>query len=174
MGQVIDNAIAIRIIYLLVHAFKNWDAYKLGIIDDNGVRTSKAIKSQKEKDSWTMLHRLVSRLKRIVALAPGGKSLLARLTTAYLLVREGSNYDLTDDELIESYLTQLNSITRNQAEEAISLFEEIASTTALIPVARDNNPSTLLGPKPKKKVSYKKQNMMFRRQELPDTTIPGV
>lgn len=170
MGQIIDNTIALRIIWLLVRAFTSWDAFKLGLIDENGERTDKPVKSEKEKDSWTMLHRLVARLKRIVALAPGGKSLLARLTAAYLLVRESQELGVTfsDQELTECYLLSLHSINSDNVAELIPVFEEVATGVAVIPVTRDNQPSTLLGPKPKKKLSYKDQNMMFRRQTLPE------
>ncbi len=172
MGQIIDNAIAVRIIYLLVHPFTSWDAFKLGIINKDGKAIAKP-KNQKEKDSWTMLHRLVSRIKRIIAIAPGGKSLIANIAASYLLVRESHKIELTDDELIECYIIALQDLTEADIMGITPILEDMApmaNTTMILPVTRDNQPSTLLGPKPKKKKSYKDENLMFRRSSLLDTT----
>jgi hypothetical protein len=101
--QVVDNAIAIRIIYLLSTPFEKWDAYKEGIIDEDG----KVIES-KSSPNWTMLHRLVSRIKVLIGKLPGGKTTLASLIAAYVLVREDKEY--TDDEILIE-LTKTPSFT---------------------------------------------------------------
>jgi hypothetical protein len=174
MGQIVDNAIALRIIYLLVRDFKKWDSYKLGMMDADGKATDKRASNQDERDSWTMLHRLVARLKRIIGLAPGGKTLLGRLTASYLLVRESYNleYELTDDQLTECFISILETITDSDVDNVMHIFEEIANTTVAIPVSRDNQPSTLLGGnKPKKKKSYRELNLsMVRRPQLDNFT----
>ena len=75
-------------------------AYKLGIIDDNGkvLRKAKTLKSAKEKDSYTILHRFVFNLKRLLGLLPGGKSKFASYATALaLLLKE--NKDINAVEL---------------------------------------------------------------------------
>jgi hypothetical protein len=97
--KTVDNAIALRIIYLLTKPFTDWKAYKEGIIDGNGRVIKKA-----NSDNWTMLHRLCARLKMILATIPGGGSRLATAIAAYMLVKE--NLNTTDENLItESTLT---------------------------------------------------------------------
>ena len=99
MAAIVDNLIAIRIIYLLVQPFKQWEAYKQGIIDENGERTEK---STEGSDDWSMLHRLVARLKKLLGTIPGGKSVIASVAAAYLLVRECVERDV-EPELLEQY-----------------------------------------------------------------------
>lgn len=100
MAYFIDNAIAVRIIYLLVTPFTEWDAYKEGIIDDKGV-----ILKKETSDNWTMLHRLVCRLKKLIAVIPGGESKIASYAAAYLLVRESLRINKEPEELEETFAT---------------------------------------------------------------------
>jgi len=100
MGRAIDLLITYRVIKMLVTPWKQHDAYKLGIIDDNGkvLRKAKTLKSAKEKDSYTILHRFVFNLKRLLGLLPGGKSKFASYATALaLLLKE--NKDINAVEL---------------------------------------------------------------------------
>src|SRR5210317_643732 len=74
MGRAIDLLITYRVIKLLVTPFEKQEAYKYGIID---------------KDSYTLLHRFVFNLKRLIGLVPGGKSKLGSYAAALgLLLRE--------------------------------------------------------------------------------------
>lgn len=95
MGKVIDNLIALRIIYLLTVPFEKTDAFKNGLIDANGNKLKNAETSE-EKNSTSMLHRLVWNIKRIFSLVPGGKTRIGSLAAAYLLVRE--SYEAKHDE----------------------------------------------------------------------------
>ena len=65
MARIIDNVIALRIIYLLVQPFEQTDAFKLGLIDASGKKLKKA-ETREEKNSTSMLHRLVWNLKRMM------------------------------------------------------------------------------------------------------------
>ena len=76
---------------MLVTPFEQTDAYKMGIIDKNGkvLRKAKTLTTGKEKDSYTLLHRFVFNLKRLVNLIPGGKSKLGTYAAALgLLLKE--------------------------------------------------------------------------------------
>lgn len=108
MAYFIDNAIAVRIIYLLVTPFTEWDAYKDGTIDENGVALKKG-GDITNRENWTMLHRLVARLKRILAKIPGGSSKIASYAAAYLLVREALEDKKEYANLEEMYVTLLES-----------------------------------------------------------------
>jgi hypothetical protein len=90
MSQIVDNLIAFRVLRLLTMNFNESAAFKLGIIDDKGnaLKPIKDLRTTEEKDAYSMLHRMVFRLKRILAKAPGGESKLTSFAAAYWLVKE--------------------------------------------------------------------------------------
>lgn len=89
MPALVDNAITARIIYLLVLPFEKWEAYKKGIIDKKGnVLISLDNIPKEDKDDWTSLHRLVSKLKKILAVIPAGDSPFVSIAAAYALIKE--------------------------------------------------------------------------------------
>ena len=91
MGRAIDLLITYRIIKLLVTPFEKQDAYKYGIVDKDGkvLRKTSDLNTGKEKDSYTILHRFVFNLKRLINIIPGGKSKLGTYAAALgLLLKE--------------------------------------------------------------------------------------
>lgn len=91
MGRAIDLLITYRVIKLLVTPWEKHDAYKLGIIDDKGkvIRKARTLKTSEEKKSYTLLHRFVFNLKRLIGMVPGGKSKLGSYAAALgLLLKE--------------------------------------------------------------------------------------
>lgn len=105
MSKVVDNLIAARIIYLLVLPFPKWEAYKEGIITETGERTEQ----EADSDNWSMLHRLVWRLKKLLGKVPGGKSMIASIAAAYLLVRE--NLDQENVDVEHKFLNETTDIS---------------------------------------------------------------
>ena len=98
--RAIDLLITYRIIKLLTTPFEKQDAYRLGIIDKNGkvLRKTKELKTGKERDAYTILHRFVFNLKRLINLVPGGKSKLGTYAAALgLLLKE--NKDINEVEI---------------------------------------------------------------------------
>ena len=98
--RAIDLLITYRIIKLLTTPFEKQEAYRLGIIDKNGkvLRKTKELKTGKERDSYTILHRFVFNLKRLINLVPGGKSKLGTYAAALgLLLKE--NKDINEIEI---------------------------------------------------------------------------
>ena len=72
-----DIAYTFRFIKMLVMDWKSWDAYKLGIIDEDGKRLRNIkIDSSEKKDAWTPFIRLCANIKRLVSKVPGGGSKL--------------------------------------------------------------------------------------------------
>ena len=67
-GRAIDLFVAYRFLRILTTPWKDQDAFKLGIIDDNGklLRKANTLTTDEEKKSFTLLHRLVFNLKRIL------------------------------------------------------------------------------------------------------------
>ncbi len=102
MSNTIDTVIALRVLYLFNLPFKKWPAFKDGTIDENG-KVVKKPSTQNEKDNWTILHKLVSKLKRIIAKAPGGSSIIATLAASYLAIKEDvENVQFAMDQLYDA------------------------------------------------------------------------
>ena len=98
--RAIDLLITYRIIKLLTTPFEKQEAQRLGIIDKNGkvLRKTKELKTGKERDAYTILHRFVFNLKRLINLVPGGKSKLGTYAAALgLLLKE--NKDINEIEI---------------------------------------------------------------------------
>jgi hypothetical protein len=101
MGRAIDLLITYRVIKLLVTPWEEHEAYKYGIIDKNGkvLKKTSELATSKEKDSYTILHRFVFNLKRLLGLLPGGKTKLASYAAALaLLLKENKNINAIEVE----------------------------------------------------------------------------
>jgi len=111
MSRFVDSVIAYRILQLLVTPFENTDAYRLGIIDKHGkeLKPISQLNTVAEKDAYSILHRLVFRLKKIIEKIPIENKKLASLAAAYALIRE--NYNITKEpiDLEKQYLNKLNT-----------------------------------------------------------------
>ena len=57
-----------KFLRILTTPWEKTEAFELGIIDDNGniLKKKKSLKSIKEKEAYTMMHRLVWKLKRLM------------------------------------------------------------------------------------------------------------
>jgi len=80
-----------RFIKLLVTKWENTDAFKLGIIDAAGKPLKKVrnLKTSEEKSAYTLFHRLVYNIKRIVNKVPlVGRTSLASWAAALWLIKE--------------------------------------------------------------------------------------
>jgi len=138
----VDTAIAVRIAYLLTTNYENWPAYQYGIIDKKG-KLLKQPSSTEEKEAWTPLHRLVWRIRQLIAKLPGGDSLLARLGTTYFLMKENKEWE---------------PVLKVQLKKIIELYEE--TTTANVAGA-NVNPGEGLGC-----TVSKRKTLIIRRKQL--------
>ncbi len=97
-----DLFYAFRFLKLLVTPFEKTKAFELGVIDKEGKVLKKGSErsTPDEKSSYTVFHRLVFNLKRIMAKAPGGKSLVARYGAALFLIKEHTG--MSDAKLLKT------------------------------------------------------------------------
>ncbi len=96
MSPLVDTYITYRIVKLMVTPWEKQEAYKFGIIDDEGkvLRKFKTLKDSKEKRSYTLLVRFVYNLKRLIEKLPGGKSKMGSYAVAALVfLREEAEDD---------------------------------------------------------------------------------
>lgn len=146
----VDSLIAVRIVQLLITPFDKWKAYDEGFITAEGVRTDK----EGTSDNWTMLHRLVWRLKLMLGKIPGGSSSLGTLTAAYLLVKEQYENDKTDEGITESeFLSYKKKVSFKDYEFVSSLLEEAPANVAGNVAGTDEEPPVKLKKRKKKNAS---------------------
>ena len=108
MSRAIDLIITYRVVKLLVTPFNKFKAYELGIIDDEGkvLRKFKTIKGS-EKKHYTMLHRFVFNLKRILKKVGLGSRLGSFAVALALLIKEDKSYIQHKDAIESAVITYL-------------------------------------------------------------------
>ena len=106
-----------KFIRILTTPFNKTDAFKLGIVDENGkiLKKKAKLKTDEEKDAYTMMHRLVWKLKRLMEKIPFGKSRLASYAAALWLIKENKEDNISEEELQESFLSFLETDWENDA-----------------------------------------------------------
>ena len=111
---VVAGALNLYFIYkflrILTTPFDKTEAFELGIVDAKGkiLKRRKKLKTQKEKDSYTTMHMLVWKLKRLLEKIPFGKSRLASYAAALWLIKEQHSSFESEETLQESFLTFLD------------------------------------------------------------------
>ena len=186
MGKFVDSIIAYRILKMLVTPFDKTDAYKLGIIDAKGkeLKRMKDLNTVELRDAYTLLHRLVFRLKKIIEKIPIENKRLVSLAAAYSLIREEYDRgaesidletkfinkmkdDLTEElQIVESTLNDKRMFTFKQFSEEMGAgavsggvpANNAAVTSGVRGLPPDEPP---VSKKAQKK--YRKLNTMFRR-----------
>ena len=84
-----DIVYTFRFLRMLVMKWEEFDAYKLGLIDNKGNRIkSEKLNTNEKRDAWTPFIRLVVNIKRLMQKVPGGGSRLASFVAALYLIRE--------------------------------------------------------------------------------------
>ena len=104
--NVVDTVIVFRILKMMTRKWEEMDAFKFGLIDANGKRIkSVKPKTSEEKNSFTLLHRLVFYLKRVLELLPFGRTRLASYAASLALLKE--HFEIDGKYLEESFYTYL-------------------------------------------------------------------
>jgi hypothetical protein len=112
-----DLFYAFRFLKLLVTPFEKTKAFELGIIDKEGKVLKKGPErtTPEEKSAYTVFHRLVFNLKRIMAKAPGGKSVVARYGAALFLIKEHTG--MSEKQLLKTLEKALEEPLSNEINE---------------------------------------------------------
>ena len=131
----IDAFITFRFLKLLVTPFNKTEAFKFGIIDKDGkvLRKYKTLERIDERKAYTILHRLVFNIKRLIEKLPGGKSRLASYAAALFLIKEHVNeYHDSDGKLIEKEFYKYLKDNDLLEEEDGEIREEITFADKLL------------------------------------------
>jgi len=106
LSRAADLGYAFRFLKLLTTPWNKLKAYELGIVDENGknLKKAKELKTKEEKSAYTIFHRLVFNIKRLLNKIPGGKSTLASYAAALYLIKEHTGMS---EEKIEEIITKV-------------------------------------------------------------------
>lgn len=106
LSRAADLGYAFRFLKLLTTPWNKLKAYELGIVDENGknLKRAKELKTKEEKSAYTIFHRLVFNIKRLLNKVPGGKSTLASYAAALYLIKEHTGMS---EEKIEEIITKV-------------------------------------------------------------------
>ena len=123
MSRAVDLFVTYRFLKLLVTPWKKQEAYKQGIIDDKGKALKKArdLTTEAERESFTLLHRLVFNCKRIMQKIPIVRTRLGTYATALFLLKEKYNIENLPEGEINQFLMEnkMVSFDNNISEEVI-------------------------------------------------------
>ena len=133
----IDFLITYRVVKLLVTPFEKQEAFKFGIIDEKGkvLKKYKTLKLEKERKSYTLLHRFVFNLKRILQKVCLGSRLGSFGVALALLIKEDSRYAehktlieqtvikyLKDENLFEEMLNEVREMPEINEDPYMTCF----------------------------------------------------
>ena len=96
-----DLYFVFRFLRLLTMKYEKTDAFKYGIIDKKGnpLKRSSDLETVDEKAAYTMLHRLVFKVRRLIEKVPVvGKSILLNYAAALFLLKEQNDTRIWTDE----------------------------------------------------------------------------
>lgn len=131
MTRFVDSIIAYRILRMLTTPFVDTDAYRLGIIDDKGkeLKRMKELNSVDERDAYTILHRMIFRLKRIIEKVPVENKKLMSFAAALALIKENANATSEPIDLETQYLNKLHT----DLTEDIKFIQSYSSNKYILP-----------------------------------------
>ena len=135
-GRAIDLFVAYRFLRILTTPWEDQDAFKFGIIDKDGklLRKANTLKTDEERKSFTLLHRLVFNLKRILNKVPGVRTKIGTYATALFLLKQSVITDAEESEMIEKTFT--NWLIDNGYAEADDLEESVIGIGETLPKGR--------------------------------------
>lgn len=117
LNEKLTSTIAVyMILKRVMKDWKDWPAYKHGIIDDKGKRLRRP-KTSKEREGWDILDRFCWSIKRVCTKYLGD-SKFAYLFSLVYLMKEKQEYTITTN--IEKYRVELDDFT---AEKQYILYE---------------------------------------------------
>jgi len=99
VSRAADTYYTYKFIRLLTTDWKDLEAYEYGIVDENGkvLRKSRELSDRDEKSAYTLFHRLVFSIKRLLEKFPGGKTVVGRYAAALFLIKETTG--MSDEQI---------------------------------------------------------------------------
>lgn len=128
---VLQTYMTYSFIRILTQRWEETDAYKFGIIDADGnpLKKFRELDNQEQKDVYTIWHRMIFKIKRLLEKVPFGKTLMASYISALWLIKENMGSKGDFDKILEAFCKHVGY----DPKENKSLTEELADNNILEP-----------------------------------------
>ena len=184
MGRAIDLFVTYRFIKLLVTPFEKTEAYKLGVIDEKGNRIMPApvggvrqtkpepLRTTEEKNSYTILHKLVFNIKKIFSKVPGLRTKLGTYAAALFLLKDTFKESVDDPDVFEKEFMKYLKEQGYEIDDTIS--EEIIGFGEVLPKGEYVLVNDILNKEEEELTAKKGDKVEVYKDEPPIDTILGV
>ena len=180
MGRAIDLFVTYRFVRLLTTPFEKTDAYKLGIIDGNGNRirqpnsTKPAVElaTIEQKNSYTVLHKLVFNIKKIFAKVPGLRTKVGTYAAALFLLKDTFKEHVEDPDMFEKEF--MKYLKENDIEFDESISEEVIGFGEILPKGEYVLVNDILNKEEEELSAKKGDKVIAFDDEAPIDTVLGV
>ena len=180
MGRAIDLFVTYRFIRLLTTPFQKTDAYKLGIIDENGNRirqpnsTKPAVElaTIEQKNSYTILHKLVFNIKKLFAKVPGLRTKVGTYAAALFLLKDTFKEHVEDPDMFEKQF--MKYLKENDVELDDSISEEVIGFGEILPKGEYVLVNDILNKEEEELSAKKGDKVIAFDDEAPIDTVLGV
>ena len=180
MGRAIDLFVTYRFLKLLTTPFEKTEAYKLGIIDENGNRImQKGIKkpqvplvTSQEKNAYTILHKLVFNIKKIFAKVPGLRTKVGTYAAALFLLKDTFKESVDDPDMFEKEF--MKYLKENDIEFDDSISEEVIGFGEILPKGEYVLVNDILNKEEEELSAKKGDKVVAFDDEAPIDTVLGV
>ena len=126
----VDLFMIYQFIRRLVTPFSEWEAYKLGIIDERGniLKKRRELRRQEERRAFGVFDVLVLNLKKLLERLPAGQTRIASYAAALWLIREHKAFtpdSLLTESLSDSYIEAAASSFINSYTDYTMMTESV-------------------------------------------------
>ena len=180
MGRAIDLFVTYRFLRLLTTPFEDTDAFKLGIIDENGnrIKLPKSTKPAVElstselKNSYTILHKLVFNIKKIFSKVPGLRTKLGTYAAALFLLKDTFKESVDDPDMFEKEFVKF--LKENNIELDDSISEEVIGFGEVLPKGEYVLANDILNKEEEELSAKTGDKVIAYEDEAPVDTVLGV
>jgi hypothetical protein len=180
MGRAIDLFVTYRFLKLLTTPFEKTDAFKLGIIDDNGNRIKKPKSTQPAvelstselQNSYTILHKLVFNIKKIFQKVPGLRTKVGTYAAALFLLKDTFRESVNDPDMFEKEF--MKYLKENNIEFDDEISEEVIGFGEILPKGEYVLSNDILNKEEEELSAKKGDKVVTYEDEAPVDTILGV
>ena len=180
MGRAIDLFVTYRFIKLLTTPFEKTDAFKFGIIDENGNRikdktTRKPVvvlNTSELKNAYTILHKLVFNIKKIFAKVPGLRTKVGTYAAALFLLKDTLREHVSDPDVFEKEF--IKYLKQNKIELDREISEEVIGFGEVLPKGEYVLKNDILNKEEEDLTAKKGDKVVAFADESPVDTVLGV
>ena len=180
MGRAIDLFVTYRFLRLLTMPFEDTDAFKLGIIDENGNRVmQKKVKkpavelvTSEQKSSYTILHKLVFNIKKLFNKIPGLRTKVGTYAAALFLLKDTFKESVDDPDVFEKEFVKFLKENNIELDDEIS--EDVIGFGEVLPKGEYVLINDILNKEEEELSAKKGDKVIAYDDEPPIDTILGV